>query len=376
MDFSFSEQQQDVQNLARQILTEEVSAERQDVVDQQPDRFDKALWAKLAEAGLLGVSIAEKNGGMGFNFTELCFFIEEAGRTVAPIPVIPVLVSAALPIQQFGSVEQQRRLLQPLASGKTLITTAFMEPMGEDPATPLTQARPQGAGYVVNGVKTAVPLAHLSERVLISAKTDNGVVALMINPRAEGVTLVPLKVTSGEPQSEMRLENVLVATCDVLAGPEQGGELMTWAAQRTIVAYAAMQVGVSDKSMRMTASYTAERQQFGVPIATFQAVGHRAANCFIDVECLKLTAYQAASLLEADVDASTEVEIAKVWAGDVGHRVSFASQHLHGGIGIDKDYPLWRYCLWARHIELTLGSSASTLAKLGEKIAKGEAYVS
>jgi alkylation response protein AidB-like acyl-CoA dehydrogenase len=124
----------------------------------------------------------------------------------------------------------------------------------------------------------------------------------------------------------------------------------------------------------MTASYTAERKQFGVPIATFQAVGHRAANCFIDVECLRLNTYQAVSLLDSEADATTAVQIAKIWAGDVGHRVSYASQHLHGGTGIDRDYPLWRLCLWARHNEVMLGGSARQLSELGVRIAAGEAY--
>ena len=138
----------------------------------------------------------------------------------------------------------------------------------------------------------------------------------------------------------------------------------------------AHQVGVTDKAMRMTASYTAERHQFGVPVATFQAVGHRAANCFIDVESLRLNTYQAASRLDSGVPATTEVQIAKVWAGDVGHRVSYAAQHLHGGMGIDRDYPLWRFCLWAKHNEMMLGGSAQQLARLGARIAAGEAYCS
>ena len=151
---------------------------------------------------------------------------------------------------------------------------------------------------------------------------------------------------------------------------------MNWLCERTVAALCAHQLGIADQSMRMTASYTAERKQFGVPVATFQAVGHRAANCFIDVECLKLSTYQAVSRLNSEIDATTEVMIAKIWAGDVGHRVSYASQHLHGGMGIDRDYPLWRYCLSARHNEMMLGCSASQLAALGQRIAAGDAFCS
>lgn len=105
------------------------------------------------------------------------------------------------------------------------------------------------------------------------------------------------------------------------------------------------QVGVSDYCLRLTASYPCERQQFGAPVATFQTVGHPAANGFIDVECLRLTTYQAASLLAEGHDAKNETTIAKIWAGNVGHRLSYTVQHLHGGAGIDRDYPLWRYYL-------------------------------
>jgi alkylation response protein AidB-like acyl-CoA dehydrogenase len=125
--------------------------------------------------------------------------------------------------------------------------------------------------------------------------------------------------------------------------------------------------------MRMAASYTSERKQFDVPVATFQAVGHRMANCYIDIECLRLSAYQAVSLLDAEAEATTELQIAKIWAGDCGHRVSYATQHVHGGTGIDRDYPLWRYCLWLRANEMTLGGSSVHLAELGQRLAQGEA---
>jgi len=100
------------------------------------------------------------------------------------------------------------------------------------------------------------------------------------------------------------------------------------------------------------------------------------ADCYVDIECLRLTTYQAASLLDSDVSATTEVRIAKIWAGDTGHRVSYAAQHVHGGTGIDRDYPLWRYCLWLRQNEMTLGSSAAQIALLGSRLAAGEALFS
>ena len=112
-----------------------------------------------------------------------------------------------------------------------------------------------------------------------------------------------------------------------------------------------------------------EREQFGVPVATFQAVGHRAADCYIDVECLRLVTQQAVSRLSLGLEAEEAVTIAKIWVGDVCHRVSQAAQHLHGGMGVDRDYGLFRYCLMARQIEMSLGTSAQLTEQLGQDVA-------
>ena len=374
MDFGFSEEQREVQNLARQILSEQVSPEKLAAFDEfKQERFDQDLWQTLAEAGLLGVAMEEEFGGMGFGFTELALFVEEVGRTIAPVPVISHLVSAALPLQRFGSNEQKQRWLPGAANGSQLLTAALTGSVKKGETAGLV-AVSEGDAYLLSGLKACVPFARRASRILLSAITEQGTVVVLLDPAAAGVSMTDIKYTTYEPQCELRLEEVVVAAEDVLAGPESCAAVMQWLAERTTAALCAHQLGVTDQSMRMTASYTAERKQCGVPIATFQAVGHRAANCFIDVECLRLTAYQAVSLLDGETDATTAVQIAKIWAGDVGHRVSYASQHLHGGTGIDRDYPLWRLCLWARHNEVMLGGSGRQLAELGSRIAAGQAY--
>lgn len=375
MNFGFSEEQRDVQNLARSVLGDLVSPESLAASDDyRSERYDRALWKKLAETGLLGTAIDERHGGMGFGFTELALLIEETGRTIAPVPAIPHLVSATLPIQQFGSDALQGRWLPDAVNGKSLLTAALMEDGEEHPGMPrATRAVPAGSGYRISGEKLCVPFAAQADRILLAASCEAGVVVVLVDPDAAGVALTPLQVTTFEPQYRLQLTDVTVTDAEVLAGPDQGAAVMDWINERTMAAVCAHQVGVTDRALRMTASYAAERKQFGVPIATFQAVGHRAANGFIDVECLRLNTYQAVSRLHSGLDATTEVQIAKIWAGDVGHRISYSAQHLHGGTGIDRDYPLWRYCLWARHNEMMLGSSARQLAELGQRIAAGDA---
>jgi len=376
MDFGFSEEQRDIQKLARQILQDLVTPTTLAAYDNYAsERFDRALWGKLAEAGLLGVAVPEEHGGMGFGFMEVALMMEEAGRAIAPAPLAVHMAGGIMPLARFGSAEQKNRLLPGAASGELVLTAALEEQFVLDACAPAATARAEGGGYRVSGEKFAVPFAHCAHRVLLGAMSDAGLVVLLLDPQAAGVTLTPVKTSSYEPQSLLGMNDVLVPAADVLAGPDRGAEVMRFAAECLTVALCAHQLGVTDTLLRMTAAYTSERKQFGVPIATFQAVGNRAADRFIDVECLRLTTYQAASLLAAGAPASVEVDIAKIWAGDVGHRSSYTAQHLHGGAGVDRGNGPWRYCLWARHNEMTLGSTASRLASLGARCAAGEAVV-
>jgi alkylation response protein AidB-like acyl-CoA dehydrogenase len=165
------------------------------------------------------------------------------------------------------------------------------------------------------------------------------------------------------------LKGVRVGADDVVGDPAGGAAIVRWIVERATVAYCATQVGVCDRALRMTAAYTTERKQFDRPIATFQAVQQRAADAFIDLECIRMATWEAIYRLANDIDATEMVRIAKYWASDGGQRIAVATQHLHGGIGVDVDYPLHRYFIWAKHIELILGPAPAQLAKLGAELA-------
>ena len=139
MNFGFTETQREIQRLAKTILADQVTAESLAAYDEyQTDRFDKTLWQDFANAGLLGLAVDETYGGMGLGFTELALLIEEIGRTIAPLPLIPHLVSAALPLQQFGSAALKERLLPGVVSGDLFLTAALIEGHHQEPANPLT----------------------------------------------------------------------------------------------------------------------------------------------------------------------------------------------------------------------------------------------
>lgn len=368
MDFTISEELTSVRQLAQQILGDFTEVDKLKVIEQQQEYFDGKLWQALAEAGLLGLDIEESQGGTDLGFFSLILLCEEVGRTVAPIPVIPVLVSAAGTLRRFGSAAQKEQWLPGIAKGSVLVSAALEEYNNDDPTAPGCIAEAVDGGYSLSGTKICVSHAAASKRILVSARAGEELVVALLDPKAAGVSLTPQVVTSGETRSEMVLENAQIPAADIIATGGQALAAMRWAQQATRTALCSMAVGVCDKMMRMTGSYTSEREQFGRPVATFQAVSHRVANCYIDVECLRLVTHQAASLLDQGRPADEAVTIAKIWCGDVSHRVSQASQHCHGGTGVDRDYPLFRYCLQARQIELSCGGSAQLIGELGQQI--------
>ncbi len=369
MDFSLSEEQQDIQKLAQQIVGDISTQDHLKALEQAGKPGDDELWAAMAEAGLLGVPFGESVGGMGFDFESLCLVIEELGRHASRAPLIPVIVSTALPIQQFCDEATQKRLLPDVLAGKTLLTTARVEPGNEVPEEPQTTATADGDGLVIDGSKHLVSCADRAAGIVLAARAGDELVIAMIDPKADGVSLAEQVVTSEEVQFQVDLKGVKVPAENVLARGETAVNWIEWSEQALKAALCAMAVGVCDKMMRMAGSYTSEREQFGRPVATFQAVSHRVADCYIDIECLRLVTQQAVSLFSMGRDATDAINVAKVWCGDVTHRVSQSAQHVHGGMGVDRDYGMHRYCLLAREIELTGGRSAALMGLIGSGIA-------
>ncbi|MFK8020235.1 MAG: acyl-CoA dehydrogenase family protein [Pseudomonadales bacterium] len=371
MNFELAEEQVDVRALARKILEDYCSNEQMREFDSG-ERFDAKLWQELATAGLLGIEIAQEYGGMSFDFETLCLLMEEVGRTVAPVPVLHALAVGAHTVQRFGSEQLKRDVLPSVASGAETISSALAEAGSYSVMPASLRAEANNNGWLLNGEKSFVPFANRSKFLLVAAATVDGLALLVVNNDAAGLTMLEQTSTAGENQYCLQFSDCQVSNSYCLASGAEAYAVLQHVENAAIAASVSQMVGVCDVMMRLTASYTSEREQFGVKIATFQAVGQRAADCYIDVECLRLVAQRAVYAVEfgSDSEATEACAVAKIWAGDAGHRVSHAAQHLHGGMGVDRDYSLWRYCLWAKQLEHTFGNSAEQTERLGELLAQ------
>jgi alkylation response protein AidB-like acyl-CoA dehydrogenase len=367
MDFTTTEDQQALVGLATRILSERATPKRLAELEKSGTWYDESLWRQLAETGIVGAPLREDVGGGGMGFTELALLLEQVGAHVAPVPLFETVLCAALPVDAFGTPEQRTRDLPDVAAGRALLTAALVESGRDDPRRPLTTAMPDGDGFRLSGLKSCVPFAQQARRILVPATTPDGdVVLALVEPTAAGVTLRPQVGTNGQPQAELELADVAVAGADVLPG---GAETLGWILDRALTGLAATALGVSGRALAMSAEYTTGREQFGRAVATFQAVGHRLADAYVDVEAMRLTTLQAVWRLDSGLPGSTEAAVAKWWACEGGHRVAHAAQHVHGGVGVDVEYPLFRYFRWSKQLEMTLGAATAQLLRLGATLA-------
>jgi 3-oxocholest-4-en-26-oyl-CoA dehydrogenase beta subunit len=176
----------------------------------------------------------------------------------------------------------------------------------------------------------------------------------------------------GQNEATLNLDNVSVSAEAILGAAGNGETVLNWLEQRAELGLCAMQVGVTEEALKRTAEFTCERKQFGVAIGSFQAVAMQAADAYIDVEAIRSVYWLALYKIEAGEDSRAEVRVAKWFAADAGHRIVYRTQHLHGGMGADLEFPIHRFFLWAKHIGMMIGGRSVQTAKLGALLASDD----
>ena len=367
MDFTLSEEQQAVAELANRIMEDRLDMERHMEIEASDEWFDRDLYQELAAAGLVGIGLGEDVGGGGLDLIAVGQVLEAQGRHVAPLPLWSGML-AALAVDTFGTDEQRRRELPGCADGSNVLTLGLQEYLNDDITNPTARVVD---GRLV-GCKEVVEFAgHSSKAVVVAGLddgTDNGIISgtglFLVELSDPAVTMEEGKSTRLQPVHQI---NFYGAECEPLGAAD--GVSVQWLADRAVALLCATQVGVVDKALRLAAEYTSEREQFGRPVATFQAVTQRLADQFMHVEAVRLCTYATLYDLARGNDASVRLPVAKWYASHWAHDVAHATQHVHGGMGVSIDYPLHRYTLWNKHIECSLGAGTQQLRTLGAHLA-------
>ena len=349
MDFSLNEIQQDIANLAGQILRRASTPERLETLEAGGQRLDRQLWAELVEAGLAAVAVPETRGGAGLGFFESCLVLEQVGRTVAAVP-LPGHCVGLMALHHAGA----DAALDELLAGEGWLAANARTDAGNS-------LRAQDGR--LSGALSAVAFAEGARRLLLPARHDGAWQLYLLDPSQPGVRLEAQLTTAFEPRARVQLDGVAATAVG-------DAQLTQWLRERLIAATCAVQIGVLEEMIGMSTRYVSEREQFGAKIGSFQSVSHRMADTWIDLMNLRLLGHSAAAMLDRQPLATLEVLAAQSWCAEAGHRVAASCQHVHGGMGHDRSYPLWRYAVWARHNELVHGGVSETYAAIGAAIAR------
>jgi 3-oxocholest-4-en-26-oyl-CoA dehydrogenase beta subunit len=370
VDFELSEEQAELAGLARKILAGR-------------DR----PWGDLAAAGVLAAGLPAALDGAGLGLLEQCSVLVEVGRAAADVPYLASAVLGAGAVAEFGTTAQRERWARPGGRGSVVLTAALEEDGLEAPG-PATAMRSGDGSWVVWGAKTAAPFAPQADVFLVPCAAEAGTLVFLVSPSDAGVTVEPQSLTSFASAGRLVLDAVVLGEDRVLGA---GSDVAGWLAARATVGLCAMQAGVLERALELTAEHARSRVQFGRPIGAFQAVAQRLADAYIDVAAVRLTMWQAAWLLSAgsgasgdsgaaaasggsggsggDASVDAAVATAKFWAADAGHRVAHTAVHVHGGLGIDVSYPVHRYFAAAKGNEFALGGATAQLLRIGAELA-------
>ena len=328
------------------------------------DGFDRDTWGKMVELGWAGIPFPEEHGGLAFGYKGLGVVTEETGRTLTASPLYATVWVGGTIVSLGGSEAQKTGLLPKVAGGETLLALALEESHRHNPYGIAASAKRAGAGYTLSGAKKFVLDGHVADQFVVVARTagepgDRDGLSLFLVPRtAAGVTVTRTKMVDSRNAANVEFDGVAV-DADALIGTEgQGADVLDPALDIARIGICAEMLGATEECFERTVQYLKDREQFGVPIGSFQALKHRAANMFCEIELSKSCVLEALTALDEQRDAAEIAKLAslaKAKVGETFHTVSREGIQMHGGIGMTDEFDIGFFIKRAAVTEQTFG---------------------
>jgi alkylation response protein AidB-like acyl-CoA dehydrogenase len=321
--------------------------------------FDRGLWRQFAEQGYSATLVPEAYGGLGLGAVEAGIIGEALGRTLAPSPFLSTAVLAARALARSGSQAQQARLLPAIAAAEVVIALAVDETGKHRPAAIATKAERDGSGFRLDGVKTFVLDGHVADELIVAARTsERGLTLFLVDPRAAGMHLERTLMVDTHNAARLRLEGVRVEAQAVLGSVDGGGTVLDEVLDLGRVVVAAQLLGAADAVFELTLAYLKERKQFDRCIGEFQALQHRAAELYIDIELTRAMVLGALQAMDQDpAKAGLTVAQAKAHACTTANRAVQEGVQMHGGMGMTDEFDIGLFMKRVRALQELLGDA-------------------
>jgi len=341
MNFELTDEQQQLADSLAKFLSNEYNFEKRKAIIQSPTGLSESVWATFAEMGLTAIALPEADGGFGGGAMDLMAAMEACGEALVVEPLLDNIALAGRLVARAGNAAQRAALLPGLIDGSQRLAFASLEPGRRYELAPATtSARPEGAGWVLDGAKCMVLGAASAHRLIVSASTAGGSSLFIVDPQAAGVSLNPSRTVDGLRSADVRLQAVAVGA-DALLGPLHGAlPLIDEATDFAAALLCADAVGAMKHANEATLDYLKTRKQFGVPIASFQVLQHRMVDMYMQAEQSRSMAILAAAKVDTATDVAERrraVSMAKVKIADAARQISQEAVQLHGGMGMSEE---------------------------------------
>ena len=354
MDLELSEEQQLIQDMTRSMLAEHCPVEVVRDAEDDPKGFPDELWKQMSELGLLGVLIPEEHGGGAQTLLEAALIYEELGRAMAPSPHFVSAVMSAGVLLAAGSDDQKGEWLPRIASGDAILSPAWLEPdRGYGPVGVQLSARAEGDDFVLSGVKRHVHFASSADRLIVLARSQQGVELFLVDPGAQGVELTQQLSQSSDCQYRVDFQDVRVSAADRIGAPGSGWAIWNEVMHQGIVLLSAQAIGGAERALEETVEYAKTRKQFDKPLGAFQAIAHYLADCSTTVEGGRVLVYEAAWNHAQGRSISRLAPMAKLFCCETYRETTRQCEQVWGGVGFTIEYDIQLYFRRAKQLQLT-----------------------
>ena len=377
MDFELSGEQELLRDNVARLMKERYGFEARKAYQAAPQGWSEALWRDYAEMGLLGAPFAESDGGFGGGAVEMMIVMEEFGKALALEPYLQTVVLCGALLKHGASAERRPELVGAIAAGELRLSFAHAEKQSgfdlNDVA--LSAVKDGGGGYVLRGEKTLVGQGDSADKFIVSARVNGarrdreGIGLFLVDGDAPGVTRRGYPTQDGQRAAEVVFADVLVAQHDVLGAPEGALPIIERAVSETIAALSAEAVGAMSEALMMTVEYLKTRKQFGVPIGSFQALQHRAADMTVALEQARSMMFLA-TMMAGEDDADERLKAISAAKTQIGRSAKFIGQQavqMHGGIAMTYDYKLGHLFKRLTMIDAAYGDADVHVRRLAER---------
>jgi alkylation response protein AidB-like acyl-CoA dehydrogenase len=331
---------------------------------KDPAGFSRELWREMAEMGWAGIVFPEEFGGAAMGYGELGVVLEACGRVLAPEPFVSTVLLGGNAVLLGGSDTLKKDLLPAVCSGDRILAMAFQERGRFDPYAVTTRAKRSGDSFQLDGAKQFVLDAHVADSLIVVARSDgesgqrDGLTLLAVDADTPGVSITRNEMLDGRNAADVRFAGVNVGSERVLGQVDAGAELLDAVFDRATIGLAAEMLGTFDEAFERTLRYLKDREQFGVKIGSFQALRHRAADMFCELELARSVVRDALGALDEQRDDVPEMaSAAKARCSDVASQITREALQMHGGVGMTDEEEIGLYFKRAKAAELTLGDA-------------------